>query len=1157
MTDENTPNSFDSAIPTPFRFGDPRQKIIYDRLMRLVGPGAASFYKDACRHVQAKPSFESTAHLVAHLLREVESSLHDVLESIAEQKFENKSCETCGQKIKQAIHGDKIMIVSKKLKLPEKVTDIWLGLSGKKGLQKFAHRSGLRSARQIDADFNKLWTGMETVFNVVLDNLETCYIEILARLDELAVKQNPTKEDAKFFFSKIPNNYNTHFHFFNRLTNPDWLPLLEKESVFLEAPEPEQDIENGGMRHIPWPASLYLEKMTPINPGLVTKILQEVKDTDNSNAKGSLLKITSLLPKEKRLLLTNKIKSWLITDYDFFQASLLKPGTELMNKFIEDSEEDSAFEIAKTFLEILPDPKPISDDQEYIPLRDPKTRLEHWHYNEFLKKDFQRLVELNPKRSFDFVCDLLSEYLRLRHEGRKEDEIDFEDFSYISRPSIEDHEQNRDRDDIENTLITAVRNVGLEIISKNPAELQTLIRELEDRKWSVFRRIGLYFLSKSLESAKDLVTQYLTDESLFDNSHYEHEQARLMNKGFRLLTLGQQERILGWIEKAEKITALIEKRKQETSVNKDQEQRFKEEWQRDQLSYMKDDLPQSWKTRYAEFIKKYGEPEHPDFVTYTTSWVGPTSEVKAQELVDMDIEKLLNLFKTWQLKNEPHGFGPTKEGLGRELGAAIKLKPDKFKGIPERFKYLDPTYVRAYIQTFYELAQNGYELDWPKMLELCLWVIEQPRTIPNRQGEIMDHDPDWGWTRKAIASLISRGANNNFIPCELRESVWKILEPLTHDPDPTPEDDSKREEHSDDAYTSAINCTRGEAMNAVVEYALWVYRCTEKQPDGKEKIKTGFDIMPEVKSVLEWHLDPKNDPSVAVRSIYGRFFPWLLLMDRKWTLDHLDMILPPGQFGDQLYMAAWNTLMLYVPVYNDPFEVLKERYSEAVRNLGNVDKSKRRFTDRDERLAEHLMLQYGRGKIELSDDLLKNFWGTADDELRGHALDFVGRSLEDEKNDLNDDILERMKRLWESRIAVAKSAPNKADYKNEMSAFGWWFASGRFDDKWSSDQYFEALDIGKKTQSYYFVFQRLVELAKTLPIEAVKILSKIVLAEQPGGWIVLGNKEEVNTILSIALQAPDNNTHEEAKILINRLVSRGYTEFNDLLNSNNQPNSSV
>lgn len=53
-----------------FRFQDPRQERIF-RGLRLVGPGPASFYRDACQLMAAEPLLESSAHLVAHLLREI------------------------------------------------------------------------------------------------------------------------------------------------------------------------------------------------------------------------------------------------------------------------------------------------------------------------------------------------------------------------------------------------------------------------------------------------------------------------------------------------------------------------------------------------------------------------------------------------------------------------------------------------------------------------------------------------------------------------------------------------------------------------------------------------------------------------------------------------------------------------------------------------------------------------------------------------------------------------------------------------------------------------------------------------------------------------------------------------------------------------------
>ncbi|MBI3798116.1 MAG: hypothetical protein HY268_14265, partial [Deltaproteobacteria bacterium] len=66
-----------------FRLEDPRQERIYRKLVHLVGLGPAAFYRDACRLMATTPLFDTTTHLVSHLLRDIESALRDVLESVA------------------------------------------------------------------------------------------------------------------------------------------------------------------------------------------------------------------------------------------------------------------------------------------------------------------------------------------------------------------------------------------------------------------------------------------------------------------------------------------------------------------------------------------------------------------------------------------------------------------------------------------------------------------------------------------------------------------------------------------------------------------------------------------------------------------------------------------------------------------------------------------------------------------------------------------------------------------------------------------------------------------------------------------------------------------------------------------------------------------
>ena len=1139
--DRETPLNSNSSSENKFQM-DNRQKVVFERLSRLVGRGTADFYEDVCRHMATKPPFKATTHLVGHLLREVESALRDVLEVPSNTKNKKSNDEE---------HRNEILAILKGLNVgeTEPVASAWLSITGKDndaGLHKIAHRNNLEKVRPIDKDFLDFWDKIQKILEIVLDKFEAQYVDIVfKKIDELVKKDEPTEKDAKVISLHVPNNLITHQRFFNQVSNPKWLPLLKAEGLFLEPPEPEINDEEKTTRHPLWPAGIYLEKVASTEPEITKEILKDMKEVDNSNVKGWLLKIALSLRKEDRLELLPRIKEWVKTEHHFFQMSLTEPARNIIEKFLEDGQEDPAFEVATNLLEILPDLTQHPEPEEgslYRPSLRPHARLDSWYYDQFLKKDFPKLIAKDKKRSFDLACDLLLSYLTHEHVNQKEEDHKFEDNSHIPRGAIEDHEQNHRHNEIEDALIETIRDIGLEIIKENPSSIKTLYAELKDRKWTIFHRIGLYLLAEIPSTATELVAEELTNESYFDVSDIKHEYSRLMRNGFKLLNGQQRTIILDWIDKAHHISDSLNRI--ETEVGTERATRSKEFWQRDKLSFIKDDVAPEWRTRYDDFVKKYGESEHPDFSSYSSSWTGPESDMPAQELAEMEIDVLIEYLKTWEPKST-YGFGSSKEGLGRELGGAIKLQPEKFDGVAEKFKDTDPTYVRSYIQAFVERVQNKQEIKWESILELSTWVLEQPLLIPGRKGELMDKDPDWGWTRKAIASLISKGSNQNVIPFELRDKVWSIIEPLTHDPDPTPEDEMKREESNDDAYGLAINSSRSEAVGTVLEYALWVYRCIEKLPNGKKEVKSGFAIMPEVQTVLDFHLVPENDPSIAVRAMYGRFLPWILLMDKEWVTKNLNKIFPPGGFSNPLYNASWSTLLLHAPAYDEPFQILKERYLEAIKNLGKVDKEKRRVPDKDERLVEHLMIFYGREKIELSDPLLKEFWNTANDELREHALDFIGRSLRDQGK--SDSVfLERAKLLWDSRFAVAKTSGNKNEYEKEMSAFGWWFASGKFDAKWSSDQYLEALEIGRKTQSDYFVVERLGELVKTLPIEAVKILDKMILEDKPG-WVVMGNKGEISNILSIALQSPEAEAKTQAKNLINRLVARGHTDYNDLL----------
>src|SRR5271165_3228254 len=161
----------------------------------------------------------------------------------------------------------------------------------------------------------------------------------------------------------------------------------------------------------------------------------------------------------------------------------------------------------------------------------------------------------------------------------------------------------------------------------------------------------------------------------------------------------------------------------------------------------------------------------------------------------MTLDDLFNYLRTWA--PSAGYFDASRSGLGQSLGALVRIKSEEFSNDAERFVGLDPTYVRSMLQALWESAKQKSRLNWLPVLKLCQWVVQQPREIADRHGGIGDQDPDWSWTRKAIANLLLLGFADGGIPIELRALSWSILKPLADDPHPSPEQELKESSYQD------------------------------------------------------------------------------------------------------------------------------------------------------------------------------------------------------------------------------------------------------------------------------------------------------------------------------------------------------------------------
>ena len=355
------------------------------------------------------------------------------------------------------------------------------------------------------------------------------------------------------------------------------------------------------------------------------------------------------------------------------------------------------------------------------------------------------------------------------------------------------------------------------------------------------------------------------------------------------------------------------------------------------------------------------------------------------------------------------------------LTVVVAEEPRKYADAADRFRGLDPTYVRAILQGLRQAPLQDRPFSWSQVLTLCQWAVQQQREIPGRKGRLWDIDPDWGWARKAIADLLVDACNRDQLSQDHRGEVWSIIEPLTNDPDPTPEDERRLIGGDRSPAGYAINTTRGRALQTVIHYAFWVRRQAAATLGAEGAAGKGFDDLPEVRAVLDCHLDPAIDPSLAIRSVYGQCLPWLHSLDHNWVKQSLFRIFPKGE--SPLWDAAWNTYITSCPVYDDVLSILHVEYERAIERLGTGAQEPDSGFDPEQRLVDHLLMMYLRGRLTLEDDqsLLSKFYSKATPRLRARAITFVGHVVHDSQQTLEEPILHRIRILWETRLAACKN----------------------------------------------------------------------------------------------------------------------------------------
>lgn len=413
---------------------------------------------------------------------------------------------------------------------------------------------------------------------------------------------------------------------------------------------------------------------------------------------------------------------------------------------------------------------------------------------------------------------------------------------------------------------------------------------LKTKRWTSFQRLSLHLCRVFLEAGGlAIAEETFHNPEIVNRGSLQHEAVLLLKASFSRWSAPAKERLLAWMDRGwseDAIRRWIEFTGQ--PVTDDAIQRIGDIWKRDHYAILRGQLPDPYQQKLDELVAKVGparELGEPRGISGGA--FGAVSPKAPDEFGAMSVAEIMEFLATWTPGTDI--FAATAEGAARDLGAAVIAKLDEFVAAAGDLKRLDPTYVRAFFGALTSALKQKLVFNWKPVLDLAAWVNLAAKRDSRKEGRAHDRRPQLGLVERFRHRPDHRGIRpgpRRPVDDRYARDGLGALRPLTDDPSPSAADETPDPQNSGspvvrrfsdrsesarepDLTSISINTTRGRAMHAVFQYARWVRLRSDAARVDPNEPSIDLGAMPEVREVLEEHLDLGREPTRTIRSVYG------------------------------------------------------------------------------------------------------------------------------------------------------------------------------------------------------------------------------------------------------------------------------------------------
>ena len=991
----------------------PRQNKIY-RNLQDIGPEIAAFYLDGVKILKNK-EIETAANLLAHVAREIDGGLRQVLAEEREEELEfvirtpNHETLTYEKKREDTIKFDintpgTVKLTYKKIAKhkpsilqsldidePSPIAERWIEVTGQ--FNKFVHRHGPWKFPRSREEFEHLWYDFEDV----LADLVGSYLNLLSRLDRILAYKAPTEEIIKTLPNLLESDARRAY-FFRELKYPTWLKPLRAAGWFNpeKNPLPYESPDNPGYYRTPvWYALEYVEKVAH-HPECLVDVLVGIVNTivDYTNNAGERIKNDSTNRRLIKIIGTfpiNRIEPKHIT----FMSTTLKYGwvsreigETILPRFLKEGKKGLTLDLLKVML----DAKVVNHWIHPV--------MEEYCLKEVIKQQEQAISEL---------CGLEAAQIALERIRTLVDEGAYL-FDCIERIETEssDDSQQRYAELLVNFTCRMFRLASSDRIAET---VKFLLKEgvaaehdYQDAKGSpaIFGRIALNVITHHYDDLKRLFWGWEGNPL---------EEYELVPEIYQLI----QTHCLDFDEdEIEQILHWIESRQYEAMFTEDDEERTKAvaRYKREWLTALMETHNEKVVAAYQKYEQiNPAKIESPGFSRLTKiggEEISPMTVAKLSELSNAEIAQYLNDFQ------EDGGWaGPTKRGLSDKLEECVKANPQRFTDDLQPFQGVLNLYQYAIMRGLLNAWHDKREFGWGALLEFIHQILsseqfwtEQPKDPFNDRNSVIS----------IAADLVAEGTRDDkhAFDAQLLPIAEKILMILVEKAEPSMST-------SENFRFGIQDSVMGSMFPAMVHYALRYARInkTEQRSRWPQAIREDFTK----------RLDRSVEPSFEFSFTLGHYLPNLLYLDKEWVVDNINHIFP--QRDESHWEAAFSGYLFCSLISEYLYSLLKKRgdYQKAL----NTDFADSRVLSR---LIEHVCTGWIEDNEALNDEtsLIYQLINSDNSKLLSEVVHFFWR----QRYNTPDKVKSKVMPAWRALIEVVSPNSSEAEYQEILGSLSGW-----------------------------------------------------------------------------------------------------------------------